>query len=186
MSELYHNLYPVIYWVTLIIMSTFILLMLATVSVNLFFQVPYVPSKKRVIRKVLEIAKLKPGEKVYDLGCGDGRFLIEAEKQAHVIAEGFEIAPIPYLLALLTKFLRKAHVTIKLKNFFSADLSDADTIFCYLGPETLDMLATKLKKECRKGTRIYCNTFRIKGLEPVKIWEKDPATKMPPLYLYQI
>jgi hypothetical protein len=164
----------------------FVFLMLTTVIVNLFYRVPYVPSKKRVIDRVLALANLKKGEKVYDLGCGDGRFLIEAEKKAGIDAVGFEAAPIPFLLAQFQKWINSSKIRIRMANFFKASLTDADVIFCYLGPETLRDLAVKFKKECRKGTRIYSHTFHIEGLEPAHVWAKDPSKKLPTIYYYEI
>jgi hypothetical protein len=170
----------------LVLMSLVVFLMLLTVIVNLFIRVPFVPSKKRVISRVLDLAKLKDGEKVYDLGCGDGRFLIEAEKRAKIIATGFEAAPIPLLMAYLFKWVSRAKFRISTGNFFKADLSPADVIFCYLGPETMADLAGKFKKECRKGTRIYSHTFHMEGMTPAKVWARDKAIKMPTIYLYEI
>ncbi len=170
----------------LLLVSLTVFLLLLTVIVTLFIRVPFVPSKKRVIDRVLELAKLKDGEKVYDLGCGDGRFLIEAEKKAKIIAQGFEAAPIPFLLAYFQKWINSAKFHISLKNFFKVNLSDADVIFCYLGPETMAELAGKLTRECHKGTRIYSNTFHIEGLNPKRVWAKNPEKKMPTIYLYEI
>jgi hypothetical protein len=163
-----------------------VFLMMLTVIVNLFVRVPYVPSKRRVIDRVLELAKLKDGMKVYDLGCGDGRFLIEAGKKARIDAVGFEAAPIPYLLALFGKWVSGSKVRIRMANFFRTSLADADVIFCYLGPETLQSLAGKFKKECRKGTRIYSHTFHIEGMEPARVWARDPVKRLPTIYCYEI
>lgn len=161
-------------------------LMLATAMVNLFIRVPYVPSKKRIVHHIIKLAKLKNGEKIYDLGCGDGRFLIEAKKHANVEAVGFEAAPIPYLLAHLQKWLNGVNITILMQNFFKANLRDADVIFCYLGPKSMTALANKFKKECHKGTRLYSHTFSMKGLKPAKVWPKNRELKLPTIYLYQL
>jgi len=163
-----------------------VFLMLVTVIVNLFIRVPFVPSKKRVIDRVLEVARLKKGEKVYDLGCGDGRFLIEAEKKAGIKATGFEAAPIPFLLAHFLKWINSSRIKIHMTNFFKVNLADADVIFCYLGPETLQALSPKFKRECHKGTRIYSHTFHIEGMKPATVWAKDPAKKLPTIYYYEI
>jgi cyclopropane fatty-acyl-phospholipid synthase-like methyltransferase len=40
--------------------------------------VPFVPTSEEVVRRMLQIAKVKPGETVFDLGAGDGRILIIA------------------------------------------------------------------------------------------------------------
>ena len=53
---------------------------------------PFVTSPQRAVDKMLEMANLKPGETLYDLGCGDGRILIAAAKSYHVKAVGIEIS----------------------------------------------------------------------------------------------
>jgi len=169
-------------WV--IVAGTFLLL--ATAMVSLFVQVPYVPSKMNVVRKMIKVAKLKKNDVVYDLGCGDGRLLLEAAKAKKIQAKGYEAAPIPFLIAQFKNLIQNAHVNIYAKNFFNANLKDANVIFCYLGPETMAKLYKKMKKECKKGTRIISNTFSIHEAEPIKIWAKNSKTKLPNIYLYEI
>jgi precorrin-6B methylase 2 len=168
----------------IIVIGTF--LMLATAVISLFIQVPFVPSKMRVVHKMIEVADLKKNEVVYDLGCGDGRLLLEAAKAKQVQAKGYEAAPIPYLLAQLNKIVHGAKISLYMRNFFSADLKDADVIFCYLGVETMSKLYKKLKKECKKGTRIISNTFSIHEAQPARVWAPDPELKLPTIYLYEI
>lgn len=161
------------------------LLLLATATINMFFRVPYVPSNPRAVRKMVKMARLKKGEIVYDLGCGDGRLLIEAERK-NVDARGYELAPIPFLLAQLQKLWNRSNVKIYAKNFFDSNLKDANVIFCYLGPETMAQLYKKLKKECRKGTKIISNTFTIHGVKPVKVWAKSQTERTPSIYMYEL
>lgn len=162
------------------------LLMLVTAIVSLFLRVPYVPTKKRVMRKMIEVAHLKNGDHVYDLGCGDGRLLFEAEKTKKVQAKGYELAPIPYLLAKIGKFFTNSKTTITMGNFFGANLKDANIIFCYLGPETMTKLYKKIKHECKKGTRIISNTFSVHGVKPSKTWPQNKKLKLPSIYMYEI
>src|SRR5271170_3193742 len=54
---------------------------------------PYVSSPVHVVDRMLELAKIKPGETLYDLGCGDGRILIAAVEKYQVKAVGVEISP---------------------------------------------------------------------------------------------
>lgn len=162
------------------------LLMLITAMVSLFIRVPFVPTKKRVMEKMIKVAQLKKNEVVYDLGCGDGRLLFEAEKNKKILAKGYELAPIPYLLAQMNKIITRSRTSLHMANFFSANLKDANVIFCYLGPETMKNLYTKIKKECKKGTRIISNTFSIHGVKPSKVWLRDDEQKLPTIYLYEI
>lgn len=172
--------------IILIAIIVLVMLMLLTAVINLFIRVPFVPSKKRVVNEIITLAKLKKGERVYDLGCGDGRFLVEAEKIAQVKGVGFEAAPIPFLLAHFNKWINHCKFKIYARDFFKANFKDAEVIFCYLGPEVMAKLCPKFKKECSKGTRIYSHTFHMEGMEPTKTWPKNPLTKMPTIYLYQI
>lgn len=172
--------------ILLTLILIFTLLIASTAFVSLFLRVPYVPTKKRVMLEIIKHAKLKEGQTFLDLGCGDGRMLIEAEKTTKVNAIGYEIAPIVYLLAVARKTLNRSKVKIKFKNFFNENLGKADVIFCYLMPAELEKLAKKIKKECKKGTKIISNTFHIKGLKPVKVIPKNEEKKIPTLYFYKI
>ena len=149
-------------------------------------QVPFVPTSKRVINYIVNLANLKKGEKVYDLGCGDGRFLFEAQKITQTTAKGFEMAPIPYFWARIRQLISKAKVKIAMTNFFYINLKDADVIYCYLAPEAMTKLSTKFQNECKKGTRIYSHTFPIHSMEPTKVWAKNKQKRLPSVYLYQI
>lgn len=172
--------------ILLTLFSIFFLLLLATVFIHMFFLVPYVPSSKRVVAKMINVAKLKQKETVYDLGCGDGRLLLAAEKKAKVNAIGFELAPLVFLLAWFKKLFVHSEIKLCFKNLFNVNLRKANVIFCYLLPNVMPRLAKKIKRECKKGTRIISNTFKIPGLKPAKIFSKNPAKGLPTIYVYRI
>jgi|WetSurMetagenome_2_1015567.scaffolds.fasta_scaffold274646_1 cyclopropane fatty-acyl-phospholipid synthase-like methyltransferase len=54
---------------------------------------PYVPSPRRVIERMLELAQVRSKDVVYDLGCGDGRIVITATKKYGAHAGGVDIDP---------------------------------------------------------------------------------------------
>jgi len=166
-------------------MVLFVSLMLITALISIFWVgVPYVPSSSRAIKKILELANLKPGQKVYDLGCGDGRFLIEAEKHSKIEGFGYEIAPIPYLLGHIFKVFNNSKIKIFLKDFSKISLNQADIIYCYLGPDATQKAATKAFNECKKGTKIITNTFKIQNKQPIFTFQQQ--AKFPSIYIYEI
>lgn len=122
---------------------------------------PWVPSSMKVVRQMLDLAKVQPGELVYDLGCGDGRLLITAARHYQARGVGIELDPLRWLLCqlLITIYGVRDRVEIQHGDLFKMDVSNADVVSCYLLPETNKKLEDKLMRELRPGTRVVTNTF---------------------------
>lgn len=113
---------------------------------------PFVPTNTATALAMIRLANITKGASVYDLGSGDGKLLrIAAKHGAKVV--GYEINP------LLVLWSNLRGVPTRWKNFWYANISDADVIFVYLLPNRMENLETKLKKECKKGTIIVSNSF---------------------------
>ena len=134
----------------------------------------------RDLKRFLELADLKEGQKVYDLGCGDGKLVFTAASQG-AKAVGYEISLLPFIIAKVRQLFNKNKVSIKFKDFWSADLSDANVIFFFLIPRIYPKLKNKLEKELKPGTKVVAYVWPMKGWEPVKIDKRD---KGPAMYLY--
>jgi len=128
---------------------------------------PYLGTPKNKIRQALKIASLKPGERFYDLGSGDGRSLIIANREYKAQAVGFELWLFLYFWSKLSLLFHHCSKNVKVywKNFYQADISQADVIFCFLTPRAFYHLEEKFKRELKNGTRIV--TFS----SPLKFWE---------------
>lgn len=87
----------------LIVLGAIIVIFLAGLwyFVPLLYGLPRIPAKTKRIHRALELTALKPGEKLYDLGAGDGRALIVAAKDYGASAIGIEIGPVHCLIAWL-------------------------------------------------------------------------------------
>lgn len=121
---------------------------------------PFVPSTKNTAVSMIRLAKLKKGMKIYDLGSGDGRLLLLAAQQ-RCSAVGFEINPFLVLLCKLRFLLHplRSKMRTQWKNFWYADISDADVIFVYLLPWRMEKLASYLKKQLKPGALVVSNSF---------------------------
>lgn len=131
---------------------------------------PWVPTSMSLVRKMLDMAEVGPGDLVYDLGCGDGRIIFTAARRYGARAVGFEIDPLRYLWCrLLIRVLGlRDRVQIVFGDFFKQDLSEADVVTCYLLQSTNNKLEDKFEKELRPGTRVVSNTFTFIGLQQVR------------------
>lgn len=155
----------------LVLVISYFLLLAGFTIFDLTLPAFFVPTKKETVAKMMAIAQIKKGDKVFDLGSGDGRLVISAAKLG-AVAIGVERNP---FLVILSKFkikLAKVKAEIFYADIFSEDLSSADTIFLYLNPKLLAKLALKLEKELKKGTKIVSNRYPIPNWKPEKNFDK--------------
>ena len=129
----------------------------------------YVPTPQPVVEKMLELAGVKKGDVVYDLGCGDGRILVTAAKKYGVKCVGFDIDPQRVKEANANVKENKVEdlVTIKQADIFTLDLSEASVVTLYLLPELNVKLMPQLQK-LKAGSRIVSHDFDMRGAKPAK------------------
>ena len=117
---------------------------------------------------MLKLAKVGKDDVVYDLGCGDGRIVIEAAKRYGVRAVGIDIDP--QRIAEARANAKKAGVTklveFRLADLFQADLRPATVVTLYLLPSLNVKLMPKLRAELRKGARIVSHDFEMGDWKP--------------------
>lgn len=146
---------------------------------------PWVPSKKKDFYRILELAEAKPGDVIYDLGCGDGRWLFYFAKntQAKTIT-GFEISFSMLFICWIKKlFTRYPQVKIQYKNLYKVDLSSADIVLCFLMPKTIEKLLPKIKSEMKSGSKLISYAFSAPIIKPEKI--SKISQKDISIYLYR-
>jgi len=132
--------------------------------------VVFVATPQEVVDKMLELAKVKKGDLVYDLGCGDGRIVVTAAKKYGCKAVGYEINPLQVKESLENVEKNKVGhlVTIEEKDIFTLDLSKATVITLYLLPDLNVKLIPQLEK-LKPGSRIVSHDFDMKGVKPDKL-----------------
>jgi len=159
--------------ITTIVIVIFIVLFITFVFLwewsLLITRAPFVSVPKNIIPEIVIALKLQNTGVLYDLGCGDGRILMEAlHHNPNMKMIGIEKALVPFWFAKLqTKKFKK--IKIHRRNFFKQDLSDATHVFLYLFPKLMDALLPKLEKELKPGTRVVSCSFQFSKKTPVEI-----------------
>jgi cyclopropane fatty-acyl-phospholipid synthase-like methyltransferase len=158
-------------------------------------EIPFVPTPVEVIDRMLELAEVKPGDVVYDLGSGDGRIVIRAAKKYGVRAVGIEMDQL-----LLEKARKDAKaegvenlVEFRAEDALTADISPATVVTLYMLPWFNEAMKPNFKKMLKPGARIVAHDFGIEGWEPDKT-EKLPKIEIMPggrrhqhiIYLWKI
>jgi len=79
---------------------------------------PWDPTPMRIVREMLDISGIKRGEKLYDLGCGDGRIVVTAAKQYGANAVGVELDPLRYIVTKARiRMNNLKNATVRRENF---------------------------------------------------------------------
>jgi hypothetical protein len=120
----------------------------------------FVPTPKPVVDRMLTLAKVKPGDVVFDLGCGDGRIVVTAAKKFGALGVGYDIDPerIKESLENVKKQSLQGKVLIERRDIFKVDLSKADVVALYLIPTLNGKLIPQLEK-MKPGSRIVSHDF---------------------------
>ena len=127
---------------------------------------PFVPTSRKVLTIMMDLAKIRRGERVYDLGCGDGRVVFAAAERG-AIATGYEFSVPTYLIAKFRSLFRRG-ARIRFRNYWKQDYRNADVVFCFLLTRTMQEFHQLIWPHLKKGCRVISNSFQIEGLIPVE------------------
>lgn len=150
---------------------------------------PYYPTPETIVEKMLQLGELKAGEKMFDLGSGDGRIVIMAARKFKADATGVELDDSLYKQSQerieslgLAPMARIIH-----GDLMKQDYSSADLITVYLLPVTNDRVSPILEKQLRKGARVVAHDFEFSAWTPAKIQDidDDGEGRAHRLYLYR-
>jgi 16S rRNA A1518/A1519 N6-dimethyltransferase RsmA/KsgA/DIM1 with predicted DNA glycosylase/AP lyase activity len=150
---------------------------------------PYYPTPETVVEKMLRLGELKQGEKMFDLGSGDGRIVIMAAQKFQADATGVEFDKDLWKQSTdrIKSLGLESRARIILGDIMKQDYSSANLVTVYLLPSSNDKVRPLLEKQLKKGTRIVAHDFEFSGWTPEKTEqiEDDGEGRSHTLYLYR-
>jgi SAM-dependent methyltransferase len=163
------------FWYNLWILGIISILLVISLIWTWKFGAAWDPTPIRVVKKIFNYLDLKESDVVYDLGCGDGRVLIEAVKKYNCRAVGIELDPLRYLITLLRVKLLRLDNKIKViwGDIFKQDLREATVVFCFLTQEANNKLEEKFDKELSYGTIVVSYLWRFETLRPINVIDDE-------------
>ncbi len=151
---------------------------------------PYYPTPETIVERMLQLGGLKAGEKMFDLGSGDGRIVIMAAQKFHAEAVGIELVPdlCRQSIARIRKLGLEKTAHIVNGDLLKQNYSSADLVTVYLLPESIDnKVQPLLDRQLKKGARVVAHDFEFKAWTPEKVENiaDDGEGRSHTLYLYR-
>lgn len=150
---------------------------------------PDVRTPQSVVERMLELAQVRPGEVVYDLGCGDGRILVTAVQRFKAKAVGVELSPTLAKAAIenIRKLGLQEMASVVQGDMREVDLSPADVVTLYLMTEANDEIKPRLEKYLKPGARVVSHDYQVRGWKAVRSEDSGRSGRFPHMiYVYQI
>ena len=150
---------------------------------------PYYPTPEIIVEKMLSLGGAKKGERVFDLGSGDGRIVIIAAEKFGMNAVGVEYDK--DLFSQSSEKIRRMGLSEKARiihgDLLQQDYTSADLITVYLLPVANDKLRPILEKQLKKGARVVAHDFEVGGwrADKTEVVEDDGEGRSHTLYLYK-
>jgi len=148
---------------------------------------PWVPTPPAIVDRMLELAQVGPRDVVFDLGCGDGRIVIEAARKFGARGVGVDIDPqrIKECIAGAKKAKVEKLVEFRLADATKVDVSSATVLALYLLTESNALLRPRLEEQLKPNTRVVAHDYPVPGWKAKKIVRvQDETGKEHTLFLY--
>jgi predicted RNA methylase len=148
---------------------------------------PYYPTPLTIVERMLDLGQLKAGEKMFDLGSGDGRIVFMAAQKFGADATGVELdSDLVTSSQAKLRQLGLKNARIVYGDILKQDYSSANLITVYLLPDSNIKVRPILEAQLKKGTRIVAHDFEVGGWTPVKTVTipDDGEGRSHMLYLY--
>jgi uncharacterized protein (TIGR03000 family) len=135
-------------------------------------KIRYVPTPDDVVAKMCKLGKVTKNDTVFDLGCGDGRIVIQAvEKFGAKRGVGIDLDPVRIKESKANAKFHKVEdkVAFRVGDVLDIkDLSDADVVMLYMGDDVNVRLRPILQKTLKPGSRIVSHRFLMGDWKPAR------------------
>ncbi|WDE04291.1 class I SAM-dependent methyltransferase [Thalassomonas viridans] len=171
----------------ILLLLLFVLIAFSIIWSTLAVGISPMPSSAKARQAMLNLCRDTGSGRITDFGSGWGHFVIAAAKAfPDRQITGYELSLCPYLTAYLLKLMfRLDNLTLKRRDFLTADLGSTSVLVCYLYPGAMKAIENKLATDQHRVDYIISNNFACPNLTPIKTLQLDDFYRSP-VYLYHL
>ena len=148
--------------------------------------VRYEPTAMDVVETMLQMAEVRASDVVADLGCGDGRIVIEAVRRYG--ARGVCVDIDPRRIEEARANAVRAGVTERIdfltQDLFATDLGEVSVVMLFLSPEFNLRLRPKLERELAPGSRVVSHWHDMGDWRATRTVRMRSDGRERPVYLW--
>lgn len=133
----------------------------------ILYGAPYLPTHSKTTTEALDLLNLKPGQKLLELGSGDGRILREAAKRG-IYSVGYELNPLLVAWSRCINYKYRKFITVTWGNYWQHKLQPSDGIYVFLLEKYMSKLNKKIEQETTQNVKLVSYAFTIKDRQPTK------------------
>jgi hypothetical protein len=146
---------------------------------------PFVPTQMAQVRRMLKAADIKKGDRLYDIGAGDGRLVHHAKTEYGADSIGYEYSPLVWTWSKILNLFWRSGAKLRYGNMWKQDFSDADFIVCYLLPKAMNRFKKEIWPTLKPGCKIISHAFSVPDLKPDKKLPRNRDQKLGPVLIYR-
>ncbi len=131
----------------------------------------FIPAPPEAIEEMLKLAQIMSEDVLYDLGCGDGRILIQAAQQFGCRGVGIDIDPVRIQEARdrAKQMGVGDRLEFRLEDLYESNFSEATVLILYLLPHLNLKLRPQIFRQLKPGSRIVSCDFDMGDWEPTQV-----------------
>lgn len=131
---------------------------------------PFWPTPDDAVARMLDLAGAGPGDRLIDLGCGDGRICVAAARRgARALGVDIDAARIAEAEAATRAAGVEALASFRREDLFETKLEDASIVTLYALPLVHNLLAPRFRAELAPGSRVVAHAWPITGWPPDRV-----------------
>jgi SAM-dependent methyltransferase len=149
--------------------------------------IAFIPTPADAIEAMLDLAQITAADRLYDLGCGDGRLLIRAVQRCGCRGVGIDVDPVQIGAAISAAQAAGVsdRIVFRQENLYTSDFTEATVVALYLLPHLNLRLRPRLLA-LHPGTRIVSHQFDMGDWLPDQVVKLEPSEEDSTLYLWTV
>ena len=152
----------------IILIFVFLLLGLIVTLLIPLLLTPVFGTPMKILDEILKLMDLSKEDRVVDLGCGDGRFVLRAHEQYLCESHGYDLSPLFVLIAKVKKFFKfplEKSIVLDVESLFKVGLKDFSKVYVFLDEKSMVALEKKFEKYIKNGGEVYSYVHSLPNLK---------------------